>query len=425
MEERAIRPVYGRHPRLQILGPLEARLQSFDVVVLGGLNEGTWPGSVAADPWLSRPMREKLGLASPERAIGLAAHDFAMLAAGPRVYLTRALKADGAPTVASRWLQRLNQLASGLKLTFNSAKPYLAYAALLEVPDAYAPQPRPAPRPPVEVRPRTLSVTEIETWLRDPYAIYAKHILGLRPLDPLDAEVGPLERGTVVHKILELFMKEWTGAPDAEARLIAIADDVFTKSGLSHATLALWRPRFLKAAHWFVGVERQRREAIAQVFVETRGTRSFQSSGGEFVLRGRADRIDVLRAGGAAVVDYKTGNPPSPKQVKELLSPQLPLEGAILEDGGFPDIGKQVAKDLVYIQFGGGAKAGKLVEMPDMEELVREAAERLAGRVAAFDHEDTPYLPRVMPFSKDSVGDYDHLARVREWSVSGAQEDEE
>jgi ATP-dependent helicase/nuclease subunit B len=425
MEERVIRPVYGRHPRLQILGPLEARLQNFGTVVLGGLNEGTWPGSVAADPWLSRPMREKLGLASPERAIGLAAHDFAMLAAGPRVYLTRALKSDGAPTVASRWLQRLNQLTSGLKLAFDPAKPYVAYAALLELPDAYAPQPRPAPTPPVSVRPRTLSVTEIETWLRDPYAIYAKHILGLRPLDPLDAEVGPLERGTVVHKILELFLEEWTGAPDAEARLVAIADDVFRTSGLSHATLALWRPRFLKAAHWFVDLERQRRENIAQVFVETRGTRNFKSSAGEFVLRGRADRIDVLRAGGAAVIDYKTGNPPTQKQVKELLTPQLPLEGAILEAGGFADAGKHTAKDLVYIQFGGGARAGKVFPIPDMEDLVREAAQRLADRVAAFDREETPYLPRVMPFSKDSVGDYDHLARVREWSVSGVPEEDE
>jgi ATP-dependent helicase/nuclease subunit B len=425
MDERAIRPVYGRHPRLQILGPLEARLQSFDVVVLAGLNEGTWPASVAADPWLSRPMREKLGLASPERAIGLAAHDFAMLAAGPRVFLTRALKADGAPTVASRWLQRLNQLASGLKLAFDPAKPYLAYASLLELPDAYAPEPRPAPTPPVAVRPRALSVTEIETWLRDPYEIYAKHILRLKPLDPLDAQIGPLERGTAIHKILELFLLEWTGAPDSEARLVAIADDVFAESGLSHATLALWRPRFVKAARWFIDLERRRRRDIAQVFVEIRGTRSFTAPGGEFVLRGRADRIDVLRAGGGAIIDYKTGSPPTPKQVEELLTPQLPLEGAILAEGGFPGIGKLAPKDLIYIQFGGGARAGKLIEMLDREDLVRKAAERLAARVAAFDHEETPYLPRVMPFSIDSVGDYDHLARVREWAVAGIPEDEE
>ena len=425
MEERAVRPVYGRHPRLRILGPLEARLQSFDIVVLGGLNEGTWPGSVAADPWLSRPMREKLGFASPERAIGLAAHDFSMLAAGPRVYLTRALKADGAPTVPSRWLQRLTQLASGLKLEFGETKPWLGHAAKLEAPGAYRPEKRPAPKPPVADRPRTLSVTEIETWLRDPYAVYAKHILKLTPLDPLDAEVGPLERGTAIHKILELFLKDWHGGPDEATRLVAIADDVFREAGLTHATLALWRPRFVKAAHWFVGLERQRRATIAQAFLEIRGTRSFPAPGGDFVLRGRADRIDALKSGGAAIVDYKTGKPPTPEQVKAHINPQLTLEGAILEGGGFAEAGPLRPKDLVYIQITGGREPGKLVPMTGMEEVVREAAEKLSRRIADFDDEDTPYLPRVMPFRTDTVGDYDHLSRVREWLVSGWQEDEE
>ena len=425
MEERAVRPLYGRHPRLQILGPLEARLQSFDVVVLGGLNEGTWPASVAADPWLSRPMREALGLSSPERAIGLAAHDFAMLATGPRVTLTRALKADGAPTVPSRWVQRLTQLVSGLNLAFETAERYLGYAAALEVPDRYVPEPRPAPKPPVADRPRSLSITEIETWLRDPYAIYAKHVLKLSPLDPLDAEVGPLERGTAIHKILELFLKDWTGRPEDAARLVAIADDVFAKAGLAPATLALWRPRFVKAARWFVDLERKRREGIADVFVEIRGTRSFTAPAGEFVLRARADRIDVLRQGGAAIIDYKTGNPPSPKQVEELLAPQLPLEGAILREGGFPGMGKLAPKNLIYIQFGGGARPGRIIEMPDRGDLVDEAEEKLFGRIAAFDREETAYFPRVMPYRTDVEGDYDHLARVREWSVSGPQEDEE
>ncbi|HUO94159.1 MAG TPA: double-strand break repair protein AddB [Rhizomicrobium sp.] len=425
MEERAVRPLYGRHPRLQILGPLEARLQRFDVVVLGGLNEGVWPASVAADPWLSRPMRKALGFSSPERAIGLAAHDFAMLAAGPRVYLTRALKAEGAPTVASRWLQRLTQLVTGLGLGFAPAEQYLGYAAALEVPDRYVPVPRPAPTPPVAHRPRTLSITEIETWLRDPYAIYAKHILKLRPLDPLDAEVGPLERGTAIHRILELFLKDWTGAPEDAARLVAIADEVFAEAGLAPATLALWRPRFVKAARWFVDLERKRRRDIADVLVEIRGTRSFPAPAGDFLLRGRADRIDVLRAGGAAIIDYKTGNPPSPKQVEELIAPQLPLEGAILREGGFPGAGKLAPKNLIYIQFGGGARPGRIVEMPDRDDLVNEAEEKLIGRIAAFDHQATAYYPRVMPYRTDIEGDYDHLARVREWSVSGWQEDEE
>jgi len=428
IEERPVRPAYGLHPRLAILGPLEARLQSFDVVVLGGLNEGTWPAAVAADPWLSRPMREKLGLASPERAIGLAAHDFAMLAAGPRVFLTRALKAEGAPTVASRWLQRLIQLTSGLDLALDDGAAYTAMAAQLELPPTYAPERRPAPKPPVAARPRKLSVTEIETWLRDPYAIYAKHVLKLSPLEPLDASVGPLERGTAIHRILELFLREWNSeleTAQAEIRFIAIADEVFRISGISHATLALWRPRFLKAARWFVGMEQARRDAVTQSHIEIRGTRTFEGPAGTFTLRCRADRIDRLAAGGAAIIDYKTGNPPSQKQVKQLLAPQLPLEGAILSSGGFADIGPLTPEALLYIQFGGGAVPGRIVEIADIEGLVTEAVQKLTERIAAFDREDTPYLPRVMPFRKDIAGDYDHLARVREWSVTGWQEDEE
>ncbi len=428
-EERAVRPTYGRHPRLAILGPLEARLQSFDVIVLGGLNEGTWPAAAAADPWLSRPMREKLGFASPERAIGLAAHDFATLAAGRRVYLTRALKAEGTPTVASRWLQRLTQLTAGLDLRkkLASAKPYAALAARLEHPRRYAPESRPAPTPPVNARPRRLSVTEIETWLRDPYAIYAKHILKLRPLDPLDAAVGPLERGAAIHRILELFLKEWTDASflHADERLMAIADKVFRDARIPLAALALWRPRFVKAAHWFVDLERERRPAIARSFVEIGGVRRFESPAGDFVLYGRADRIDVLKAGGAAVLDYKTGNPPSSGQVKHLLAPQLPLEGAILAEGGFGEIGKLAPQELLYIQFGGGAEPGKVSNISGAAELALEAADRLSERIAAFDREETPYLPRVMPFRADIQGEYDHLSRVREWSLSGWREDSE
>lgn len=430
MEERAVRPAYGRHPRLAILGPLEARLQSYDVLVLGGLNEGSWPAAATADPWLSRPMRDKLGLASPERAIGLAAHDFATLAAAPRVYLTRAMKAEGAPTVASRWLQRLVQLTAGLGLRarLNSPTPYAGLAARLEAPAGdYQPAPRPAPTPPVALRPRSLSVTEIETWLRDPYAIYAKHVLKLLPLEPLDAPIGPLERGTAVHKVLELFLREWeeTGESLAEERLVAIADHVFGQSGIPHAALALWRPRFIKAARWFAGVERERRAEIVRSHLEIRGTLAIPAPAGEFVLRARADRIDVLRTGGAAIVDYKTGAPPSPKQVRQLLAPQLPLEGAILAHGGFAQTGALTPRTLLYIQFAGGADPGKIVDIPDVAERVREAEERLAARIAVFDQVETPYFPRVMPYRAEIAGDYDHLARVREWSLSGWQEDAE
>lgn len=430
-EEYPVRPSHGRHPSLAILGPLEARLQSFDLVVLGGLNEGTWPRAAAADAWLSRPMRKTLGLEQPERAIGLAAHDFATLAAGPRVVLTRALKVEGSPAVASRWWQRLVQLTKGLGLetVCESTNEYTTLARALDEPASRkAPIPRPAPRPPVSKRPRNLSVTEIETWLRDPYAIYAKHVLGLRPLDPLDAEIGPLERGTAVHTALERFLTEFPGVlpPDAEMRLVAIASGVFDEMAVPRSARAMWVPRFVRAAHWFVNAERQRREAIAVSHLEIRGRCEFQSPAGPFTLRARADRIDILHAGGAAIVDYKTGNPPTRKQVTTLLAPQLPLEGVILSAGGFGTIGKSVPTELAYIRFGGGAEPGEIVAIPgDIAALVSEAETKLRERIADFDCETTPYLPRAMPFRAGQPGDYDHLARVREWSLSGWEGSEE
>ncbi len=424
-EERAVRPVFGRHPRLAILGPLEARLQSFDVIVLGGLNEGTWPASAATDPWLSRPMRAKLGLEQPERAIGLAAHDFATLAAGPRVILTRALKTEGSPTIASRWLQRLTQLTKGLNLEKHpkTENPYEHWSRALNEPAKPAEaMKRPQPKPPVAARPRSLSVTEIETWLRDPYAIYARHILRLRPLDPLDAEIGPLERGTAVHLALERFLIEFKSAlpQDAAKRLIAIADDIFRETNVPKSALAIWQPRFARAAQWFVDEERKRRSDIRDMVLEIKGTREFPGAAGAFTLRCRADRIDILTSGGAAIVDYKTGAVPSNKQINAMLAPQLLLEGAILAGNGFPPLKDIVARELLYIQISGGKEPGKIHPVDgDITALVIEAEARLIARITDFDRQEKPYDAQVAPVETRRKSDYAHLERVREWLAGG------
>lgn len=426
-DERAVRLPFGNHPRLAILGPLEARLQSFDLVVLGGLNEGTWPRAAPVDPWFSRPMRAKLGLEQPERAIGLSAHDFSTLACSRRVIITRALKVDGAPTVASRWLQRIQQLANGIGIPMTSSAAYAAMASRLDEPVEVKPDPPPSPTPPVEARPRTLSVTEIETWLRDPYAIYARRILRLEPLDPLDNTIGPRERGTVIHDALEAFLRHFANKlpDDAERELIAIAEEMFQTERIPKATLALWRPRFRSAARWFIGLERERRERIACSHAEVAGTWTFSSPGGDFTLRGRADRIDELTGAGAAIIDYKTGRLPTKPQVTNLLSPQLPLEGAMLVEGGFEGLGKLSPDELLYIQFSGGRIPGRTLEIDDAAALAARAARLLCQRVEDFDNPKSPYLSRVMPFRADIPGDFDHLARVREWSLSGWQEEEE
>jgi ATP-dependent helicase/nuclease subunit B len=415
-----VRPRAGRRRAIAILGPLEARLQQFDLIILGGLNEGSWPAGPGADPWFSRPMREKLGLEQPERAIGLAAHDFSMLAAGGEVLLTRALKSDGAPTIASRWLQRLMQLTQGLKLEISSSAHVVQARALAEVASGPRIQ-RPAPTPPVTARPRRLTVTEIETWLRDPYAIYAKHVLGLRPLYQLDEEIGPLERGSAFHKALEIFVGDHPGPlpQDALPILIAIAEAQFAQEEIPFAQRALWRPRFANAARWFLEWEKGRRDVIASSKLEISGATFFQAPAGRFELACKADRIDLLKSGNAAIIDYKTGSLPDKKWLVRFLTPQLPLEAAILAAGGFDGLAAVTADELIYLRFSGKDDKERILTDISFE----EAAARLAQRIAWFDEEATPYHSRVAPQNAHIAGDYDHLARVREWSLSGWSEE--
>jgi ATP-dependent helicase/nuclease subunit B len=419
----AIRPAFGKHPRLAILGAQEARLQSFDLVILGSLNEGTWPQAAATDPWFSRPMRKALKLELPEFRIGQSAHDFAVLASGPRVMLTRALKSEGTPSIASRWVQRLVQLCNGLGLQ-DALRPKHDYAAWSRaLGDAGKPEriERPAPAPPVAARPTSLPVTDIEKWVRDPYAIYARRVLRLKPLDPLDAEIGPMERGTLVHEALETFINAFPGPlpDDAVLQLDQIAADVFAKYRTPKSAQALWRPRFLRAAAWFVQEERARRAGIKQSLTEQKSAE--WSVTDNFTLHGVADRIDLLNAGGAAILDYKTGKPPRPPQIKAFLAPQLLLEAAMLEAGAFEAAGAQTANELLYVWFSGGREAGA-IEPVDLS-LVAETVARLKAFIAKFSDPNTPYRPRVAPYRADISGDYDHLARVREWSLSGWEEE--
>jgi ATP-dependent helicase/nuclease subunit B len=427
-EARAVRPRFNLHPRLAILGPLEARLLDFDLVILSGLNEGTWPAETATDPWLSRPMRQKLGLEAPERRTGLAAHDFATLAASREVLLTRSLKENGAPTVASRWLLRIKQLAKGLSLAsaLDSRGDLLNWARELDRANREKRASRPAPRPPVAARPRNLSITEIETWLRDPYAIYAKHVLKLRPLDAIDVEPGPRERGIAIHGALERFLKAFpdTLPPDALDHLLRFGAEAFAEAGATDAIRALWDPRFERAACWFLAFEAERRRHIAKSVVELSG-KIIVPAAQEFTLRGRADRIDVFADGTVSILDYKTGRVPSGKQIKALNAPQLPLEAAMLLRGGFAGASANSVRELIHVQLTGGEPVGNtfVADVEDVDQLAEKAWLDLAQRVQMFDDEATPYLSRFAPERTTDTGDYDHLARVREWSVQGGDEE--
>ncbi len=419
---RERRPV---HPRIAIWGPFEARLQQPDVLVIGSLNEGTWPEAAEPGAWLNRPMRTELGLPSPEEEIGRAAHDFISLLGAKTVYLTRAEKVDGVPTVPSRWLMRVTALLEGMKLSdvLEADKPWLAWARAR---DRIDPAKRrtvqaPEPRPPVDLRPRKMSVTEIERWTSNPYAIFARHILKLDPLPELGAAPDASLRGGLVHEVLSRFANDYPAALPADplTELERIATTVL-ESFTGHPRIAaFWLPRLKRFLAWFAMTEAARRDGVNAVIAETSGRLVLDSAGKPFTLTARADRIDD-RGSSIVITDYKTGRAPENRAVISGRSPQLPLEAAIALSGtGFPHlVGRDVAS-LRYIRASGGEPAGdeQPVKCDDVAVLAANTMGGLARLVMTFDDPETPYRAIRRPRYNYDYDAYAHLARVAEWSA--------
>ncbi|SEP40024.1 ATP-dependent helicase/nuclease subunit B [Rhodospirillales bacterium URHD0017] len=436
LEPEIVRPTFGRHPRLAIWGPLEARLQRADLLVLGGLNEGTWPPAVETGPWLNRPMRAALRLPQPERRIGLSAHDFVAALGAERVLLTRAEREGGAPTVPSRWLARLDALF-GHEAGSKAAPPeyiqrgqheYLAWADALDRPDDYRPWLRPEPRPPLEARPTRLSVSSIEQWRRDPYGLYARRILGLKALDPLEAELGAADRGNALHDALDEFLATHPSGllpPGALAEFEALGEKHLGTLMTAPAERAFWWPRFLRLTRWFVATENARRQAGTRLLAsETTGSLVVGPSSRPLTIEARADRIDEIEIGVWDVIDYKTGRVPTNQELEALFAPQLLLEAAMAERGGFAKIaGKAEEVHLSYWQANGLGDGGKVSEIKASNELVPAMLALVEKMAAHFAKPGTPYP--ALPWSGfiPAFNDYEHLERVAEWSTAGGDDE--
>jgi ATP-dependent helicase/nuclease subunit B len=431
--DRVVRRPEIRDVRVHIYGPLEARLQTFQRVVLGGLNEGTWPPETRSNPWLSRPMRRDLGLDPPERRIGLSAHDFAQALGAEEVILTRAAKIAGAPTVTSRFVQRIAALA-GTRWADVQVRGdnYLELARALDHPAQVKSAERPAPKPKLEARPSRLSVTAIEDWLRDPYTIYAKYILRLAPLDAVDTPPGARDRGTVIHGAIGDYTELFAAKPPADLlqELLALGEKHFAALADYPEARAFWWPRFERIARWFAQWDGVRRADVKALYAEIKGELKFPIGKREFTLSAIADRIERRTDGSYAILDYKTGSPRTEKQVRTGLAPQLTLEAAILRGGGFKPIAPGSVSEIAYVTLKGGEPAGKPNDIafkegtPDSQ--ADHALARLKELAARFEDAATPYLSLVHPmWLGRRYGDYDHLARVKEWSATGGGEEGE
>lgn len=425
-----IRPRIPLHPRLFVWGPFEARLQQPDVVVLGSLNDGIWPEAADPGPWLNRPMRRALGLPAPEERIGYAAHDFTSMLGAEKVYLTRAEKIDGVPTVPSRWLMRIVALLDGMKMRHAIAmdRPWLAWARLRDAIPApgHRPIEPPMPRPPVEWRPRKLSVSAVETWLANPYAIFAGRILGLDALPQLGKSPDASLKGAIVHDILADFTARWprTLPDDIAAELMRLAHARLAPYLGNPRIAAFWLPRLERFAHWFADTEPARRAGFDHVVAEIKGETVLDLPGGPFTLTARADRIDIA-AGKIAITDYKTGKPPSAAKVREGNAPQLSLEAAIAIAGGFTGVAAADVSELRYIHVTGGTPPGEdscpvAGDVADVAAVQRRGLEILIDR---FDDPATAYDARRRPGFSYVFDDFAHLARIAEWSGQGLDTD--
>ncbi len=415
------------HPRISIFGPLEARLQHADVMILGGLNEGVWPRDAAIDPFLSRGMRSDIGLPSPERRIGLAAHDFAQLTGAPSVMLTRAKKTGGNPATPSRWVVRLKNMleGAGCLAVVDRTRRYQSFAQCLDdaEPTTIA---APAPRPPVDARPTAFSVTRIETLLRDPYAVYARSILGVRKLGELNEPVDLRHIGNLFHSVFEQYVKD--DPPAAHDARLSRLHEIFNASaarfGLGEDHLAFWRARAGAAFDWFATWDGERRVEGAPAVIEGAGAYAFDLDGRRFALNAKADRIDRLHDGSAAIFDYKTGAPPPTDAQQTKFSPQLALTGLIAQQGGFEDLGAVEISRFEYVKVLGRKNDGKDhsgASGDRCRDRIEEARVGLFELLTHFQDPQSPYPSQPRAQFVDDYGDYDHLARRRE---RRAREDE-
>lgn len=424
LSEGVVRNPDGANPNILIWGTLEARVQGADLIILGGMNEGVWPEAASPDPWLNRKMRKAAGLLLPERRIGLSAHDYQQAVAGKEVWISRAKRSADAETVPSRWINRLVNLLNGLEATSGVAAlhkmrargdGWLAKSAALAIPtNTVPPAKRPSPMPPIYARPKSISVTQVKTLIRDPYAIYAQKVLRLRELDPLTPRVDAPLRGMIVHEILEKFIaaKIQANQPTARAALMALADDIFTRDCPWPTIRAQWMSRLDRVADIYLAGEVQRQALATDSMLEVKGAIPVMGTGVQLTCK--ADRIDLTQSESALIYDYKTGVVPTAK-VQANFDKQLLLEAAMVELGAFETVGKRAVDGASFIAVNTDMKdvAAPLEDHPALEVWAE-----FAKLLAAYNVKSRGYSARMAMFSRSDISHYDHLARFGEWDTS-------
>ena len=425
--EHVVRKPWTKHPRLNILSPVEARMMMADLVILSSVNEGVWPPHSQGDPWINETIRKALNLPNRQWRTGLSAHDFFMMASQPEVIITRSDRTDDTLTIRSRWLIRLDAVLRATALE-DKAKP--------DVPDDIAaainahkckgehkPITRPLPCPELALRPRRLSATELDVLIGDPYQIYAKKILKLRALDAIDKRPDAALRGTLIHEILAEFIREFPiGQPlpeEATEHLVKKAEIKFSPYFAYAPVKNFWMKRFMLIADWFVKNEEIRRMHLQHSFVEIKGSIDYDTPFGVVMVTAKADRLDIDREGHLAIIDYKTGRLPSAEKVKNGRATQLLTEAVIAHKHGFGDMDKEMLSSIDGLEYwhlkGNKTKPAEIKHVMPSGLVLDDVDSHIAALVRRFDHPDAPYESEPDPAHRPDFSDYRHLARVREW----------
>lgn len=424
-------PKYGNHPRITILSPMEARMQSFDLVILGSLNEGSWPPMVEAGSWMSRPMRKSFGLPLPEKQIGQSAHDFVQLLHQPNVILTRSEKIDGTATIASRWLMRLDAiLGTNSKELLKPEFPWDIWAKELERPEYITPAKPPSPTPPDCARPLELSVTQVEKLMRNPYAHYSEKILRLKKLDQIDMETSNREFGSIIHKAIELLVQSYERIPeDGHFQFLQdIWQRLLEENHIPSTIQAFWNARFKKISQELVELEKRRRKNLKHIHSEVKGTLPIKLENGKtLVVTARADRLEIKIDGTISIIDYKTkGNISSiAKSMQSGTLPQMPLEALIVNNHGFEGVNGAVTDMEYWFITGGNDKDNAIKEekisdklsraKTSLEDILEVTKTGITELAEIFTNPATPYLAAPNPENEPDYNDYEHLARKKEW----------
>ena len=420
MQGIMVRSTELSHPRIKILGPIEARLNHYDTIIIGSCNEGVWPASPSADPWMSRPMKRDFGFNQPEQQIGVMALDFSNLLGAQKVYITRSQMNDGAQCVKSRWLMRLITVLKAHKLnpTNLNSDYLLKWGQYLETPAKFIKITPPEPHPPVKYRPHKLSASAFEKLLRDPYGIFAEYILKLKPLKELNQEIGPADFGSIVHDVLNEFAIAYPEhlPNNASEILYKMGKKAFASQKIGADKIAFWFPKFYKMVDWLLQQEKEYRVQISHIYSEIWGHIYFPDTPiGQFEIYARADRIDKTNTQKYNIIDYKTGQIRKTSEVYGGYAPQLPIEALIANKGGFEGLPPAEIEQLMYWRL--GDKITKFKN--DLDALIESTQARILKTINLFSFEETGYLSRPNPKHLPEYSDYEHLARVKEWSVSG------